>query len=83
MPPLERVANTEPAKALLDNARVLKRAKAVSIAFTAIEDPKAYQNKLRNDIQAGLPSWSEKTPIVEFNGNKVSEINQLLKRIVY
>lgn len=81
MPPLERVPTTDPAKALLDSARVLKRAQAVSISITTIEDPKAYQNNLRNNIKAGLPSWSKNTPTVEFDGNKVSELNKLLKQL--
>ncbi|RKZ76714.1 MAG: hypothetical protein DRQ57_02625 [Gammaproteobacteria bacterium] len=81
MPPLERAANTDPAKILLDNARALKRAQAVSIPFTAIEDPKTYQNNLRDDIQAGLPSWAKNTPHVDFSGNKISELNKLLQSL--
>jgi hypothetical protein len=79
MPPLERATSTT--KALLESAKVLKRAQAVSIAFTAIEDPKTYQNNLRNDIKTGLPSWNKDTPTVEFNGNKVSELNKLLNKL--
>lgn len=81
MPPLARVPQTDPAKAWLENARVFKRAQTVSIPFTAIEDPKTYSKDLRTNIQTSLPNWPPNTPSIDFTGNKVSELNNLLQNL--
>ncbi|MBE9561675.1 MAG: right-handed parallel beta-helix repeat-containing protein [Proteobacteria bacterium] len=78
LPPLERVTISAPINQLLDTARVLKRSRAVSIPFSAIDDPEIYQGQLRTEIQDSLPSFKIDTEAV-FTGDKVSELNSLLQ----
>lgn len=85
LPPLERIVLTEDkfgiaAKQLLEQARVLKRAREVNITFERIEDPIAYTEKLRMDIQAQLPTVPN-VPLHLFTGEKTSELNQLLNTL--
>lgn len=85
LPPLERIVLTQDkfglaAKNVLEQARVLKRAREVSIAFEKIEDPVAYTEKLRADIQAHLPTLPN-IPLHLFTGEKVSELNELLNSL--
>jgi len=82
LPPLERAIIAQDkygqaAQALLNKARVLKRAHEVSILFTQIEDPVEYAEKLRTDIQAHLVFPTNTQPSV-FTGEKSSELNQFL-----
>lgn len=85
LPPLERIVLAQDkhgltAKNLLAQARVLKRAQEVSITFEKIEDPIAYTEKLRADIQTQLPTPPPVPPHI-FTGEKVSELNQLLNTL--
>ncbi len=80
MPPLERVTNSAPIKALLYESKVLKRSQTVSISLDAINDPKAYQTQLRTEIKDSLPN-SEINETVEFVGSKTSELNYFLQNI--
>lgn len=83
IPPLERIIvkphNTE-AKKLLEQARVLKRAEAVSIPFAALEDPHSYQQTLRNKIQQALPDFNH-AQHHHFSGHKTSELNQFFNKL--
>lgn len=79
VPPLERIPATEPAKTILDAAKVIKRAQAVSILFTRVEDPDNYQQNLRAEILTALPTWIDEVSTTEFSGNKVSDLNRMLQ----
>jgi len=82
LPPLERAIIAQDkygraAQALLEKARVLKRAQEVSILFTQIEDPVKYSDQLRSDIQTHFPTMIDIQPSI-FTGEKSSELNQFL-----
>jgi parallel beta-helix repeat protein len=83
IPPLERIIvkpNNKEAKKLLEQARTLKRALAVSIPFASIEDPHTYQQTLRNKIQLALPDFNAANQH-RFSGHKTSELNQFLNNL--
>ncbi|MDM8564514.1 right-handed parallel beta-helix repeat-containing protein [Candidatus Halobeggiatoa sp. HSG11] len=80
MPALERVTHSSPIKELLYKSKVLKRSQTVSIPLSAINDPQIYQEQLRTEIKNSLPSFEIDTEVV-FSGNKISELNSLLRNL--
>lgn len=83
MPPLDRVSlrkDNEYAKQILEQARVLKRALAVSVPFASIEDPQTYQHSLRQNIQSELPNFDHAQEH-HFSGTAISELNHFLENL--